>query len=66
MMETLDFLEFRNAAGTYRPRGRHSLVGAVDLVSRANAQCRDRHVYSLLVDITDLVDVPVPSQVDAG
>jgi hypothetical protein len=48
----------------YRLRGRHSLVEAVDLISRAIAECRQSGVTRLLVDATGVEDVPVPSLVD--
>lgn len=49
-MSTVESLAVRNGIGTCRPRGRHSLVEAVDLVSRAIAQCRADGVDKLLVD----------------
>lgn len=63
-MNTLEFLEFHNAAGTYRPCGKHSLVEAVDLISRAIALCRERDVTTLLVNATGFTDVPHPTLVD--
>jgi hypothetical protein len=61
---TVDSLEVRDGRGTFRPRGKHSLVEAVDLVSRAIAYCRDRGVPLLLVDVTGLIDLPIPTLVD--
>jgi hypothetical protein len=63
-MPTPEFLEVRNGLATYRPRGKHSLVDAVDLVSRAIAHCRQRDVGMLLVDATGFIDLPIPSLVD--
>jgi len=63
-MQAPDRLEIRDGTCTYRPRGRHSLVEAVDLVSRAIGFCRLRSVHRMLVDATGLVDLPIPSLVD--
>lgn len=63
-MDTLEFLEISNGAGTYRPRGKHSLVEAVDLISRAIALCRDRNVNALLIDARGFLDLPMPTLVD--
>jgi hypothetical protein len=49
-------MEVRNGLCTYRPRGSHSLVDAVDLVSRA--------ITKLLVDVTGLENIPIPTLVD--
>jgi len=57
-------MEFHDGRCTFRPRGRYSLVDAVDLVSNAIAQCRERGVTMLLVDATGLVDLPIPTLVD--
>ncbi len=64
MVNTLEFLDFHNDAGTYRPRGKHSLVEAVDLISRAIALCRAGGVTTLLIDATGFVDLPMPTLVD--
>jgi hypothetical protein len=63
-MPTLESLEFHDGVGAFRPRGRYSLVEAVDLVSKAIAHCRKRSVSKLLVDATGLVDLPMPTLVD--
>jgi len=60
----LESFEIREGAGTYRPRGRHSLVEAVDLISQAIAQCREHNAGTLLVDATGLIDLPMPTLVD--
>ncbi len=63
-MPPLESLEIRDGLAIYRPRGKHSLVDAVDLVSRAIAYCRHRDVKMLLLDATGLIDLPIPSLVD--
>lgn len=63
-MPTSDPLEVRNGLCTYRPRGKYSLVEAVDLVSRAIGYCRDRGVNMLLIDVTGLIELPIPTLVD--
>lgn len=57
-------LQVRGDLGTLRPRGRYSLVEAVEQVSAAIARCRELGVPMLLVDVTGLVDLPVPTLVD--
>jgi hypothetical protein len=63
-MPMLEHMEIRDGLCTYRPRGSHSLVKAVELVSQAIATCRSRGVPRLLVNATDLADLPIPSLVD--
>lgn len=63
-MAALEQLEIHEGLGIYRPRGRYSLVDAVDLVSCAIAQCREREVSKLLVDATGFVDLPIPTILD--
>ena len=63
-MPAPESLEFHNGLGTFRPRGRYSLVDAVDLVSNAIAHCRESSVNMLLVDATGFVDLPIPTLVD--
>jgi hypothetical protein len=48
----------------YRPRGRHTLVEAVEAITRAIAFCRDAGVSKLLVDASGFVGVPIPNLVD--
>ena len=57
-------LEIKEGLCTYRPRGRHSLVEAVELVAKALATCRDRGVTHMMIDGTGFVDLPVPTLVD--
>ena len=63
-MPALESLEVHNGVCTFRPRGKYSLVDAVDLVSNVIARCRDQSVNMLLVDATGLVDLPIPTLVD--
>lgn len=64
MLQRLDPYEVSDGVCTYRPRGRFSLVEAVDLISRAISHCRDRGVTKLLIDVTGMQDVPIPTLVD--
>ena len=63
-MQRPDRLQNINGLWTYRPRGKYSLVEAVDLVSSAISYCRERGVTKLLIDVTDLTDLPIPTLVD--
>ena len=60
----LESMELHYGRGTFRPRGRYSLVDAVDLISKAVAHCRARSVSTLLVDATGFVDLSIPTLVD--
>ena len=64
MLQELDAIEYRDGICQYRPRGRYSLVDAVDLISRAIAHCRDQGVSRLLIDASGFEDLPIPSLVD--
>jgi hypothetical protein len=64
MLQKLDAIEYSDGVCQYRPRGRYSLVDAVDLISRAIAHCRDRGVSRLLIDASGFEDLPIPSLVD--
>ena len=64
MLQKLDAIEYSDGVCQYRPRGKYSLVDAVDLISRAIAHCRDRGVSRLLIDASGLEDLPIPSLVD--
>jgi hypothetical protein len=57
-------LDIRNGLCIYRPRGKNSVVEAVDLISAAIASCRARGANALLVDVTGLNDLPIPTLVD--
>jgi hypothetical protein len=63
-MQIPDRLENGSGLWTYRPRGKHSLVEAVALVSSAISYCRERGATKLLIDVTDLTDLPIPTLVD--
>jgi hypothetical protein len=63
-MPALESLEFHDGLGTFRPRGRYSLVDAVDLVSNAISHCRERDVSMLLVDATGFGDLAIPTLLD--
>jgi hypothetical protein len=64
MVQKLVAVVFKDGVCQYRPRGTYSLVEAVDLVSRAIAQCRDQGVSRLLIDVSGIEDLPIPSLVD--
>src|SRR4029453_12284961 len=61
---TSEPIEIRDGLCIYRPRGKYSLVDAVDLVSAAVAYCRAHGADSLLVDATGLQELPIPTLVD--
>jgi hypothetical protein len=63
-MQTPVQLQISNGLCTYRPRGSYSLLKAVALVSSAIAYCRERGVTRLLIDVTELSDLPIPTLVD--
>jgi hypothetical protein len=63
-MPTVEPLDIRNGLCIYRPRGKYSLVEAVDLVSAAIAYCRANGAKSLLVDGTGFDGLPIPTLVD--
>jgi hypothetical protein len=64
MLHQLQPFEIRDGMRIHRLRGRHSLVEAVDLISRAIAECRRSGGTRLLVDVTGVEDIPVPTLVD--
>lgn len=57
-------LEVCDGTRICRLHGRHSLVEAVDLISRAIAECRRSGGTRLLVDVTGVEDISVPTLVD--
>lgn len=63
-MHVPEHMEIKDGMCSYRPHGRHSLVDAVELVSRAIALCRARGISRMLVDVTGFIDLPMPSLVD--
>ncbi|HEY2862025.1 MAG TPA: hypothetical protein VGK37_00215 [Casimicrobiaceae bacterium] len=52
------------ALSIYRPLGKYSLVEAVELISAAITDCRAHGATSLLVDVSGLTDLPIPTLVD--
>ena len=48
----------------YRLHGKLSLVEAVDLISKAISECRRSGAPRLLVDVTGVEELPVPTLVD--
>ena len=63
-MRTPQRVEVSADIGRFRPRGECTLVEAVDLIGSAIAYCRGRRVDKLLIDVTGLVGVSIPSLVD--
>jgi hypothetical protein len=63
-MHTPQHLDVVGDIGRFRPRGRCTLVDAVDRITVAVAFCRERRVGKLLVDATGLVGVAIPSLID--
>jgi hypothetical protein len=63
-METFEPLDISNGICAYRPRGTHSLVEVVDGVSAAIAYCRDQRANLLLVDVTGIDGLPIPTLVE--
>jgi len=53
-----------NGIGRCRPGGTHSLVDAVDLVSRTIAHCRTVGIERLLFDATGMTGFPVPTLIE--
>jgi hypothetical protein len=64
VLQKLQPFEVRDGVSIYRLHGKRSLVEAVDLISRAIAECRRAGGVRLLVDVTGVEDVPVPTLVD--
>ena len=64
VLQKIQPFEMRDGTCIYRPHGKLSLVEAVDLISRAIAECRRSGAPRLLVDVTGIEDVPVPTLVD--
>ena len=63
-MNMADYLVVREGICEFRPRGESSLVETVELITRAIAYCRDRHIVKLLVVTTGLVGVSIPTLID--
>jgi hypothetical protein len=64
VLQKIQPFEMRDGTCVYRLRGKLSLVDAVDLISRAIAQCRQSGAPRLLVDVTGIEELPVPTLVD--
>jgi hypothetical protein len=64
VLQKIPPFEMRDGMCVYRLRGRLSLVDAVDLISHAIAECRRSGGMRLLVDVTGVEGVPVPTLVD--
>ena len=63
-MRTPQRVEVSADIGRFRPHGECTLVEAVDLIGSAIAYCRSRRIDKLLIDVTGLVGVSIPSLVD--
>ena len=63
-MHAPDNFEIDSGIARFRPRGRSSLVEAVDRISGAIAFCRECGVGRLLVDASGFVGVAIPTLVD--
>jgi hypothetical protein len=64
MEHMTDHFEVREGICRFRPRGNCSLIEAVAMVTSAIAFCRNESIAKLLVDVTGLVGMPIPSLVD--
>ena len=64
VLQKIQPFEIRDGMCIYRLHGKLSLVEAVDLLSRAIAECRRSGAPRLLVDVTGIEDLPVPTLVD--
>ncbi len=63
-MQIEQYLEVLEGYCQFHPRGTASLVEAVALVTRTIAFCRDQKIPRLLVDVTGLTELSVPTLVD--
>lgn len=63
-MQLPDRLEVSHGICRFRPRGECTLVEAVDLISAAIAYCRVRHLDKLLINVTGVTGLPIPTLVD--
>jgi hypothetical protein len=64
LMHMPEHLEVREGFCHFSPRGESSLVEAVTLISGAIAYCRAHRKDKLLVNVTGLAGVAIPSLVD--
>ena len=63
-MHLQEYVEVSDGICRFRPHGDCSLLEAVDLITRAIAYSRERSVNRLLVNVTGLTGLPIPSLVD--
>ena len=56
--------EVQEGVCRFSPQGECTLTGAVELITGAIAYCRDRGIHKLLVNVTGLVGIRIPSLVD--
>ena len=63
-MKDLHPVDVVDGIGRFAPSGEYSLVDAVDLVSHAIAHCRDRGIDRLLIDVTGITGLPIPTLVE--
>jgi hypothetical protein len=63
-MNMTDYLVVKAGIAEFRPRGKCTLVEAVDLITEAIGYCRGRRIDKLLVVTTGLVGVSIPTLVD--
>jgi hypothetical protein len=64
VLQKLEPFKVQDGTCNYRLHGKHSLVEAVDLISRTISECRRAGWTRLLVDVTGVEDIPVPTLVD--
>ena len=64
VLHSIQPFETRDGTCVYRLHGKHSLVEAVDLISRAIGECRRSGVPRLLINVTGLEELPVPTLVE--
>jgi len=64
VLHSIQPFETRDGTCVYRLHGKHSLVEAVDLISRAIAECRRSGARRLMIDVTGVEELPVPTLVD--
>ena len=64
MLHKPDALEVRKGICHYAPCGECTLVEAVALVTSAIACCRNQGVARLLVDVTGIAGISIPTLVD--
>jgi hypothetical protein len=63
-MSSPHHLELAAGFARYRPVGRTTLVETVELIASVIAHCRENGIDRLLIDVTGLDGVAIPSMVD--